>query len=100
MNYCSGLGIHRRLHQAGVDIVPATVPLRIAMHNLRVRNVFSQRLQTIEDVDLFVYATPRVATDTLRAELAHDDVHLVGDCMAPRNLMMAIHEGHAVALRL
>lgn len=100
VNYCSGLGIHRRLHQAGVDIVPATVPLRIAMHNLRVRNVFSQRLQTIEDVDLFVYATPRVATDTLRAELAHDDVHLVGDCMAPRNLMMAIHEGHAVALQL
>jgi hypothetical protein len=28
--------------------------------------------------------------------LADVECHLIGDCMAPRNLMVAIHEGHAI----
>jgi dimethylglycine catabolism A len=100
VNYCSALGIHRRLHTAEVDIRTATIPIKVGLHGVRTRNIFSHKLNTIDDVDLFVYATPRVANDSLQAQLEGREVHLVGDCMAPRNLMMAIHEGHAVALQL
>ena len=43
--------------------------------------------------------TPRIADDTLAQPLrkAGVDVRLVGDCVAPRNLLCAIHEGEAAA---
>ena len=48
-----------------------------------------------------VYATPRRVNDALAAALEpHVDVRLVGDCVAPRNLLIAIHEAHQVALTL
>jgi len=36
----------------------------------------------------------------LAGALADLDCRLIGDCMAPRNLMIAIHEGHAVGCTL
>ena len=101
VNYCSALGIHRRLHQADVQIVTASVPVRIHLHDVRIKNVFSARLRNIDNVDLFAYATPRLVNDQLHQQLAAhagraDNVHMIGDCVAPRNLMMAIHEGHAL----
>ena len=47
-----------------------------------------------------VYATPRIARDGLRSKLDGMEVHLAGDCMSPRHLMAAIHEGHAVGNRV
>jgi hypothetical protein len=49
-----------------------------------------------------VWTTPRVADDAIAGPL-HDagaNVQLIGDCMAPRNLLCAIHEGEAAALAL
>ena len=63
---------------------------------MRYENVFSKRVSVIDAVDTFVYATPRHADDALAAGLDHLELHLVGDCVAPRNLMIAIHEGHVV----
>lgn len=105
VNYCSALGVHRRLHVAQVDIVTAALPVRIQMHGIRLKNVFSAALSTIDDVDLLVYATPRRVHDELYFALQQVDgtspsVRQIGDCVAPRNLMMAIHEGHAVAMDL
>ena len=59
-------------------------------------DVFSQRITEVGDVELLVYATPRIVRDELASSLADIDCHLIGDCMAPRNLMIAIHEGHAI----
>ena len=100
MNYCSALGVHRRLHTARVQQLVATEPVRIHVHGVRTRNVFTHALQTIDDVDLFVYATPRRANDTLANELQGQDVRLIGDCQSPRNLMMAVHHGHLAALAI
>jgi hypothetical protein len=102
VNYCSALGIYRRLYWAKVEIVLAAEPVRLHENALTYRNVFTDRREEIPDVGLFLWATPRIADDALAAELrqAGVDVRLAGDCMAPRNLFCAIHEGEALALAL
>jgi thioredoxin reductase len=102
VNYCSALGIYRRLYEADVEIVLAAQPVRLAGGSFQYENVFTKRRFGIPDVKLFLWATPRIADDALAAELrqAGLDVRLAGDCMAPRNLFCAIHEGEALARAL
>jgi 2,4-dienoyl-CoA reductase-like NADH-dependent reductase (Old Yellow Enzyme family)/thioredoxin reductase len=96
VNYCSAIGIHRRLRGLGVEIVTAAHPVAFESETVRYEDVFTGRTRTIEDVEILVFATPRRACDELASALDDFDVHLIGDCMAPRNLMIAIHEGHAI----
>ena len=97
VNYCSALGVHRRLHGLDVEIVTATEPVEIRDDGeVRCRNVFSGHEGAIEEVDTVVYATPRRVRDALARELADLSPILIGDCLAPRNLSIAIHEGHTV----
>jgi dimethylglycine catabolism A len=96
VNYCSAIGIHRRLHGLGVEIVTAARPLAYDGGRVRYENVFSNRASEVHEVRTFVYATPRRVDDALMPALEGIEVHLIGDCMAPRNLMVAIHEGHAI----
>lgn len=100
VNYCSAIGIHRRLHTLGVEIVTAVLPLAYEDSRVRYENVFSKKTSECDEVRTFVYSTPRQADDALASELEGIELHLIGDCMAPRNLMIAIHEGHAVGSAL
>lgn len=63
---------------------------------MRCRNVFSGHERAVEEVDTVVYATPKRVEDTLAGELADLSPTLIGDCFSPRNLSIAIHEGHWV----
>src|SRR5688500_3460974 len=78
VNYCSALGIYRRLYMAEVDIVLAAEPVRLHQNALTYRNVFTDRRAHISDVGLFLWATPRIADDALAGELrqAGADVRL------------------------
>ena len=97
VNYCSALGVHRRLHGLEVEIVTATEPVEIRENGeVHCRNVFSGHEGVVEEVDTVVYATPGRAEDALARELADLSPTLIGDCLAPRNLSIAIHEGHMV----
>ena len=97
VNYCSALGVHRRLHGLEVEMVTATEPVEIREDGeVHCRNVFSGHVGVVEEVDTVVYATPRRAEDALAGELADLSPTLIGDCLAPRNLSIAIHEGHMV----
>ena len=97
VNYCSALGVHRRLHGFEVEIVTATEPVEIRDDgSVHCRNVFSGHEGVIEDVDTVVYATPRRVEDRLARALADLSPTLIGDCLAPRNLAIAIHEGHRI----
>jgi hypothetical protein len=100
VNYCSAIGIHRRLYMAGADIVFAAEPVSLHDGVLEWRNVFTGTTREIPNVALFVWSTPRIADDALAAPLraAGIEPRLVGDCMAPRNLLCAIHEGEAAAM--
>jgi dimethylglycine catabolism A len=99
VNYCSAIGIHRRLYQADAEIIVAAEPASFQNGVLTWRNVFTGRVRDIANVDLFVWSTPRIANDALAEPLrrAGVDTRLVGDCVAPRNLLCAIHEGEAAA---
>ena len=97
VNYCSALGVHRRLHGLDVEIVTATEPVEIREDGtVHCRNVFSGHEGVVEEVDTVVYATPRRVVDDLSRPLADFSPTLIGDCLAPRNLLVAIHEGHMV----
>jgi 2,4-dienoyl-CoA reductase-like NADH-dependent reductase (Old Yellow Enzyme family) len=98
VNYCSALGVFRRLYTAGVEIVTASEPVRRDGWRVSLRNVFSGHTRTLDGVHTLVHATPRRARDHLARELEGKvEVVLVGDCLAPRNLLIAIHEGHHAA---
>jgi 2,4-dienoyl-CoA reductase-like NADH-dependent reductase (Old Yellow Enzyme family) len=100
VNYCSAIGVHRRLYQADAEIIVAAEPVSLRSGVLTWRNVFNGRMREIPDVALFLWATPRIADDALAEPLrrAGIDTRLVGDCVAPRNLLCAIHEGEAAAM--
>jgi 2,4-dienoyl-CoA reductase-like NADH-dependent reductase (Old Yellow Enzyme family) len=102
VNYCSAIGIHRRLYQADAEIVVAAEPVALRDGVLTWRNVFTGRTREIANVGLFLFATPRIADDALAEPLrqAGVDTRLVGDCLAPRDLLCAIHEGEAAALEI
>jgi hypothetical protein len=102
VNYCSAIGIYRRLYEANVEIVLSAEPVVLRDGVLTWRNVFTGRTQDLDGVGVVVWSTPRVADDSIAKELqdAGIDIRLVGDCMAPRNLLCAIHEAEAVALAL
>lgn len=96
VNFCSALGVHRRLRQLGVEIVTAARPIAFENHVVRYEDVFSKRISERDGVAILVFATPRRVNDALACVSANVELHLIGDCMAPRNLMVAIHEGHAI----
>jgi hypothetical protein len=102
VNYCSAIGVYRRLYEANVEIVMAAEPVKFGGNLLTWRNIFTGRLREIENVALFVWSTPRVADDGLAVALEQTGIETrrVGDCMAPRNLFCAIHEGEAAAIAL
>jgi len=96
----SRLGILRRLSGLGVEIMPLCEPSASSSLEdgvVRARNVYTGEEREVIDVVLLTYSTPRVADDALEAPLrsAGIQVHLVGDCYAPRTVMAATSEGHA-----
>jgi 2,4-dienoyl-CoA reductase-like NADH-dependent reductase (Old Yellow Enzyme family) len=99
VNYCSAIGIHRRLYQANAEIIVAAEPVSFQNGTLTWHNVFTKQVRNIPNVGLFLWSTPRIANDALVLPLrrAGVETRLVGDCASPRNLLCAIHEGEAAA---
>ncbi len=100
VNYCSAIGVFRRLYQANVQMTPAAHPTRFENGTLSWRNPYSNQEAVTSAVDLFVYATPRSPTLGLAEQLADMNLIRIGDCQSPRPLMGAIHAGQAAALQL
>ena len=69
VNYCSGIGIHRRLYQADARIIVAAEPVSFQDGVLTWRNVFTGRMREIPNVGLFLWSTPRIANDALAQPL-------------------------------
>ena len=100
VNYCSAIGVHRRLFELDVDLRIASEPVRVDAATVHVRNLLTGRETRVEGVDSFVWATPRRVDDALGTALAGRDLRAIGDCVAPRNLLIAIHEGRAAGLAI
>jgi 2,4-dienoyl-CoA reductase-like NADH-dependent reductase (Old Yellow Enzyme family)/thioredoxin reductase len=101
VNYCSSIGVYRRLYRAGVSLIPAVKPVHMAAGTVTLENVYGGGSSTIDSVDAVIYVTPRRIVDelntTVAAEVGVEILH-IGDCRSPRNLMAAIHSGHHAAM--
>lgn len=101
VNYCSSIGVYRRLYGAQVELLPAVKPVMLQAGVLTLENVYGGPARTIDAVDVVIYVTPRRVMDGFEpAALAQiaSQVLRIGDCRSPRNLMAAIHGGHHAAM--
>ena len=91
-----------RLDAAGVTLRPMEQVLGIEEHTVVTRNVYSWRTQVLGEFDSIVLACGSVSEsslyDALRDELA--DLHVLGDAYAPRRLVFATQQAHALAQQL
>jgi hypothetical protein len=101
----SRLGILRRMSGLGIEVVPLSEPSAASSLEdgvVLARNVYTGRESEIGEVTLMTYSTPRAVDDVLAGPLRASglDVRLIGDCYAPRTVMAATSEGHAVGHEL
>jgi hypothetical protein len=101
----SALGIHRRLSQKAIEIMPfSELSGESALEEgiVRVSNVYTGKLTEISNVSVLTYSTARAAQDELAEPLRTlgFEVHEVGDCRQPRTVLSATSEGHRVGLSL
>lgn len=99
VNWCSAIGVHRRLRRLGVEVITAAEPVRLEGQRLVWHDVLTGTERAIDGVARLVWSTPRIADDALALPLraAGVELRLVGDCAAPRDLVCAVHEGEAAA---
>ena len=94
-------GINRRISATGIEVMTLAEPRwsddDFENGNLEIRQVYTGEKTVLRNVAFFAYATPRAPDIALVAPLraAGIDVRLIGDCLAPRNVMAATSEGHA-----
>jgi 2,4-dienoyl-CoA reductase-like NADH-dependent reductase (Old Yellow Enzyme family) len=92
-------GIMRRFYAKRIEVITLAEPLWVesSATKLVYANVYGGEGGAIPDVGFVAYSTPRVPEDALAGPLraAGIEVHLVGDCALPRELLAATAEGHA-----
>lgn len=93
-------GINRRLSAAGIVVMTLSEPCwndDFEKGNLEIVQVYRGEKTVLRNVVFFAYATPRAPDIALAAPLRAIGiaVRLIGDCLAPRNVMAATAEGHA-----
>lgn len=100
VNYCSQIGVMRRLYTAGVELVPASEVTGRDESGVRLRNAYSGAERSLGGVDHLLWSSPRHARSELVAALEGRGLRVekIGDCVSPRNLLCAIHEGRAIAM--
>jgi hypothetical protein len=94
-------GIQRRLALRGVETVFLSEPVwsdAFERGEAAYRHVYTGQSSTIQDVVFLSYSTPRARNDELWLPLreAGIEVHRVGDCLSPRDLLAATADGHRV----
>ena len=90
----------KRFHEMGIDakLVHILSNKKTVGSTAQWLNVYSNEMIDFEGYDTVVLAAGNVADDDLYFELKDqvDEIHRVGDCVAPRKTDMAIIEGHRV----
>lgn len=92
----------QRLLQKGVTFTPDFAVMEIAGTNVKGFNVYSNEWDTFTGHDSIVTAMGNDASDGLYFDLKGKvaDLQRVGDCVAPRRVDMAIHEGYMAGKRV
>ncbi|MEO7385341.1 MAG: FAD-dependent oxidoreductase [Gammaproteobacteria bacterium] len=95
--------IYQQLHDRRVQIITGVEARSLdglEDGRLTLFNVYNGDPQELADVVAVTFATSRVPDDQLRAtfEAAGREVHLVGDCYAPRSVLAATRQGYEVGM--
>jgi NADPH-dependent 2,4-dienoyl-CoA reductase/sulfur reductase-like enzyme len=92
----------RRLREAGVRQLTGAAVVAVADRGVELRDCFTERTWRLDGVDAVVHDMGGRPRESLYHALAAAGaaVHRAGDCVAPRGLEEAYHEGWAVALSL
>ena len=94
-------GILRRLSSMGVELILMSEPVwsndAFEQGVLPYRQLYSGQMSSIPNVAFLSYSTPRARNDALWQPLmdAGIEVHKVGDCLSPRDLLAATADGHS-----
>jgi 2,4-dienoyl-CoA reductase-like NADH-dependent reductase (Old Yellow Enzyme family) len=98
LNYLSRIGVTRRLANRDVTVLPSMQPRRFEQGTLVLEHLYTRHEQPLDGIDTVVLAGGNRAVaalgDALRGKVA--ELHLIGDCYAPRKAAAAVHEGHRV----
>jgi 2,4-dienoyl-CoA reductase-like NADH-dependent reductase (Old Yellow Enzyme family) len=84
-----------RLHKLGVTVLPMMRLYGVDDRTAFFLHTAAQEPVTLEDVDTIVLACPNAPLDALAHQLRGivKEVHLAGDCLAPRTAEEAVFEG-------
>lgn len=98
-------GIYRRIHEKGIQVVTSCLPSprsRFAEGEVTHAQIYTGAETVIDNVSLVTFATPRVPDDGLAAQLEGHGVPvvLIGDCYAPRSLLVATAEGYRTGMAI
>ena len=93
--------IYQRIYKKGVEVILLSEPSEKSRFEdgvLVLKHVFTGKEEEIHDVVLFTYSSSRRPNDELAEPLrnAGVELHLTGDCYAPRGLMTATEEGNRI----
>jgi hypothetical protein len=94
--------LYRRLYKAGATITPVHMLTAIRQNEATLTHVFSKREVVRTSVDAVVLANDNRAENALYRQLKGKvpELHMAGDCVAPRKLDIAIREGFMVGRSL
>ena len=92
---------HNQLEQLikkGVKLSPFTGVWEVLEDSVDVYNTVSWEPRTIDNIDTVVLAAGGQAEDSLYHELneRHSGVHAIGDCFQPRDIELAVIDGHRI----
>ena len=94
-------GIQRRVAAKRIETIFLSEPVwsdAFEQGELEYRHLYSGQRLSIAEVAFLSYSTPRARNDQLWVPLrdAGIEVHRVGDCLSPRDLLAATADGHRV----
>jgi 2,4-dienoyl-CoA reductase-like NADH-dependent reductase (Old Yellow Enzyme family)/thioredoxin reductase len=90
------VSLYRRLFRKGVVMTAHHRLGRVTERGASLVNIYNDEERWRDDIDMVVVATVRLPRDALRDELSASGIRvdMIGDCVAPRDVETAIHEGH------
>jgi 2,4-dienoyl-CoA reductase-like NADH-dependent reductase (Old Yellow Enzyme family) len=88
-----------RWREKRIRIRPMRKPLQFSAQGLEIEDTSCGEREVLQGVDALIACVPPRVWNPLEAPLRNAglDVRLIGDCMAPRNALEAIFEGHRAA---
>lgn len=98
--------LQKLYNYSNISLMPNYMLDCIKANSVVVRQLFNNKEHILEDIDMVVVSMDRKANDSLyfRVKEMYKDQHKrivrIGDCLAPRDTLKAIHDAYTVAMTI